>query len=214
MSDPRDDEETREHSVPPIQPEARPADPVWPAPASSWNTGPTPAPLPPDIDELRQVYWREPAPPATSAIVVAAAIVLFLLGSIAAAAGVVGLVFGAVADDLLARYAAELPDVDIGRLRAILAGPARGVMVVGFASILVIGLLHLVATIGLLLHRTWARVLGLVVGLFGVLLGAGGLALPIGREPFIASAVVLGCYAFVVIALIVGGSHFARRYAP
>jgi len=94
-------------------------------------------------------------------------------------------------------------------LRAILS-PMPGVL-------LIWGALEVILAAGIFAHKGWARALAILLSLLGILVGIAGvsfaLALAPGASPaLIAAMVVLLGYAFIVLALIAGGSHFRRRY--
>lgn len=83
--------------------------------------------------------------------------------------------------------------------------------------LIVFGLLQLIAGGGVFAHKGWGRaigalltILGLVVSLF-VVSAALALAPGVSVAMVAAAALVLG-YAFVLLALIAGGSHFRARY--
>jgi len=89
---------------------------------------------------------------------------------------------------------------------------------------LILGLLHILSSIGVFAHRGWGRFLGLLFGLLGVLLGilsvlgssggtqvmSDGTRVDLSRNmgPSIA---FLAIYLFVFIALLIGGKHFRRQ---
>ncbi len=83
--------------------------------------------------------------------------------------------------------------------------------------LIVFGLLHLIAGGGVLAHKGWGRaisallaILGLVASLFVV---SAALALAPGVSVAMVAGVVLVLgYAFALLALIAGGSHFRARY--
>ncbi len=51
----------------------------------------------------------------------------------------------------------------------------KGVLIAGGGVLLAVGLIHLLASIGIFGHRGWGRFLGLLLGLLGVLIGIAGV---------------------------------------
>lgn len=131
----------------------------------------------------------------------AAALILIVLGLLAAAGGL-ALTLGA--GQLAAAFPA-MPELDA-------LATAIG------ATVLVIGLLEVAAAVGILLGQGWARILGLVLGLFGVagsllgllspFIGGGG---PVDPGSLAVTAVVLLGYLVVVVSLLGAGAYFAAR---
>ena len=84
-------------------------------------------------------------------------------------------------------------------------------------ALIVFGLIEALLGFAILAHQSWARVLGILVALLGLLIGivcvSVALALASGFSVVVigAVAVLLG-YAFVLLALFAGGGHFRRRY--
>jgi uncharacterized membrane protein (DUF2068 family) len=92
--------------------------------------------------------------------------------------------------------------------------------------LLIIGIIQLVAGIGILGHRRWGRAFGVVLGLLGVLVGLGMITISFGFEAMdvgvdaalegeegslAASGVVLVSYLIVLLGMFVGRRHFRRR---
>jgi hypothetical protein len=83
--------------------------------------------------------------------------------------------------------------------------------------LMVLGVLQLLVGVFVLGHRGWARWLGVLLGLIGLLFSIVAVtsttALIAGAsvQLIIAIAFLVG-YAFVVLALIAGGGHFRKRY--
>jgi hypothetical protein len=77
------------------------------------------------------------------------------------------------------------------------------------------GLLEVIASIGMFIHRGWGRVLGLIVAVVGALFTGLGLVASLGAADQTAggigvSLVLFAGYAFTVLALVVGAEHFRR----
>jgi hypothetical protein len=94
-------------------------------------------------------------------------------------------------------------------LRSILS-PMPGVL-------MVVGLLQVISGIGVFAHKGWGRALGILFAVLGVLVGvfavSTALALAPGLSvPMLIAVVLLVGYAFILLALFAGGSHFKRRY--
>jgi hypothetical protein len=159
-----------------------------------------------------QAAWAPPGPQyGSSALVALAGVVLVLFGILVAVLGGWTLTQGPE----IGRFIRENDVAVFGRqidretLRAILS-PMPGVL-------MVLGLLQLVVGAVILAHRGWARWLGVLLALLGLLIGvvavSGAMALVPGVSvQLMISAVLLVGYAFVLLALIAGGSHFRRNY--
>lgn len=148
---------------------------------------------------------------STSALVAAAGLLLAVFGLVDIVAGVWLL---GQADELrqfIQRTSLNFfgSRLEQETLRAILS-PMPGVL-------LIWGALEVILGAGIFAHKGWARALAILLSLLGILVGIAGvsfaLALAPGASPaMIAAMVVLLGYAFIVLALIAGGSHFRRRY--
>lgn len=147
----------------------------------------------------------------SSALVSLAGVVLVLFGIAIAILGGLTLTQGPE----IGRFIRENDVAVFGRqidrqtLQAILS-PMPGVLIV-------LGLLQLVVGAVILAHRGWARWLGVLLSLIGLIAGvvavSGSMALAPGLSvALMISAVLLVAYAFVLLALIAGGSHFRRNY--
>jgi len=148
---------------------------------------------------------------STSALVAVAGLLLAVFGLIAIVAGVWLL---GQADELrqfIQRTSINFfgSRLDQETLRAILS-PMPGVL-------LIWGALEVILGAAIFAHKGWARAIAVLLSLLGILVGIAGvsfaLALAPGASPaLIAAMVILLGYAFIVLALIAGGSHFRRRY--
>jgi hypothetical protein len=99
--------------------------------------------------------------------------------------------------------------IDRDTLRAVIQ-PMPGIL-------MVLGVLQLLVGAVILAHRGWARWLGALLALLGLLVSvialSAVLALVAGVsiQLIVAAALLLG-YAFILLALIAGGSHFRTQY--
>jgi hypothetical protein len=110
-----------------------------------------------------------------------------------------------IRDNDIAIFGTQL---DRETLRSILS-PMPGVL-------MVIGLLQLIAGVGVLAHKGWGRALGILLGILGLLVSvfavSTALALAPGLSvPMLVAATLLIGYAVILLALFAGGSHFRRR---
>ena len=150
---------------------------------------------------------------STSGLVAMAGLLLVLFGLVIAVAGA----FGFTQGNELGRFVRDYADriavfgqrIDREMLRAFLSA---------MPSVLVVtGLVQLLVGAGVLAHKGWARWLGALLSILGVLVGvfavSAALALAPGTSvPMLISIVLLLGYAFVLLALLAGGSHFRARY--
>ncbi len=92
-------------------------------------------------------------------------------------------------------------------------------------AVLVVGLLELIASVGIFGHRGWGRWLGVLLGLLGILSGIAAIVASNG-EPIVVngstidlsqntspSAGFVVFYAIVFLGLLFGGGHFRLRQA-
>ena len=80
-------------------------------------------------------------------------------------------------------------------------------------------MLELIAGIGVFVHQRWARWLGFLLAIFGLVISVFsvsiGYALARGFTlPVIIGVVAVIGYILILLALLGGGSHFRRRVAP
>ncbi|MEX2547900.1 MAG: hypothetical protein WD830_08965 [Chloroflexota bacterium] len=160
----------------------------------------------------QQQYWPQQGQMySTSALVAVAGLLLAVYGLIDIVSGVFLLGQGNEIRSFIQRTTINLFGTIIDRetMRA-LASPLPGVL-------LVFGALELILGAGIFAHKGWARALGILLSLVGLLLGVAAvsfaLALAPGFSPTLIGAIVvmLG-YAFILLALFAGGGHFRRRY--
>ncbi len=217
----------------PINPAMPPAPPAYPqAPVSSQ----TPAyPQPPASGWPGQSQWQQPgygaqpgyaqpgyaagygpqdawagAQYGTSAVVVLAALVLIVFGVAVAVLGAWTLTLGSdlgrfIRDNDIAIFGRQ---IERDTLKAIIQ-PMPGILIV-------LGLLQLLVGAVVLAHRNWARWLGVLLALLGLVVSVIALSAVLALVPgvsvqlVVASALVIG-YALVLLGLIAGGGHFRPR---
>lgn len=94
----------------------------------------------------------------------------------------------------------------------------RSVLSVTPAALVVSGLLMLIAGAGVFAHKSWARWLGILLALVGLLVAIFAVsiafALAGSSVALIVSVILLIGFAFALFGLLVGGSHFSARYPP
>ena len=177
-----------------------------------------------------------PSSPGASGVVVGAGVVLLVIAALLGLFGVLALLGGAVMGRL-----SDFTGPDSGLTEdqiRILSTAGRTFVFVVAGVALAIGLAHLVSGIGVLRRRSWARIVGLVMSVLGVLLWAlilvgtlvasgqpvsaeyladRGLTLEeyqaIARTGWIVgvslSGIALAAYTFVTVVLIRKGREFA-----
>jgi hypothetical protein len=147
---------------------------------------------------------------ARPGLVTAAGVLLIVLGVLTLIIGVVGLL-GAAMFAGAAGSLGETADAPAGFGN--MMGAFAGLVVVFVILIFAWGVLQIVAGAKSLSGRNWARITGIVIGVIGVLLFLAGLANPDAGGGLIVSIVIAAAYAFIVIALAMGGSWFRARGA-
>lgn len=159
-------------------------------------------------------YW--PAAPAypNNPLVVVAGIILVVFGVLATLIGLFGMLLGSFAATVMEEYLPPEAALEFD-LRAFTT-----VILVIFGIVLVLGILHFLSAIGIFLHKGWARALGIVLAVLGLLLGVMGAvgvaqeaasAADAGRQAVVPIVMALS-YGLTLFALIAGGNHFSRRY--
>jgi uncharacterized membrane protein HdeD (DUF308 family) len=84
------------------------------------------------------------------------------------------------------------------------------------AIIAIFGVIEILTAVGIFAHKGWARALGVLGALLGLIASVAGLSFTLALVPGVsvqllgAIVVILG-YAFILLALIAGGKHFRRR---
>jgi hypothetical protein len=146
----------------------------------------------------------------TSPLSAFAGLLLLLFGIGVIALGVLTIGQGSEIDRFIRNNQIAIFGSQISRdtLRSVLA-PSPGILIF-------LGVLQLVAGVGVMAHRSWGRwlgalmaLIGLVVSIFAVSIAfalAGGFTLPV-----IIGVVLLVGYALILLALVAGGGHFRRR---
>jgi hypothetical protein len=186
---------------PPQQPGYPPQPGYAPPPAQSW--GQTPAPT----------YWG-PADAGqygkgSSVLAVLAGIPLLLFGLLITLGGAAVLFVRTLVDEAITS------GISNGSISAVDGKTVRDAIAVVAVVILIFGVLQILAAIGIWAHKGWGRWLGLIFGVLGTLLGL--LAVATSRSGLSGSSNIGGAlfvlvpYAFVLIAMIIGGAHFRRR---
>jgi hypothetical protein len=139
---------------------------------------------------------------------VAAAIVLVVVGVLISLIGLLLMVVGAGGASLI-----EYIDPSMGAE----AGAIAAVILVFALVFLALGIAGVASAIGVFVHKSWGRWLGVVVGTIGLVLGfllligsfAGGTP---DTGDLVIGIVWLGANAFAVAALAAAGEHFQPSY--
>ena len=189
----------------------------WQQPPAGWQQQPrqwqgSPPPYPPQGWAPQTQPWAGPQY-STSGLVAIAGLLLAGFGLLIAVAGA----FGFTQGNELGRFVRDYADriavfgqrIDRETLRAFLS--------VMPSVLIVAGIVQLLVGAGVLAHKGWARGLGSLISILGVLVGvfavSAALALAPGTSaPMLIAIVLLLGYAFVLLALLAGGSHFRARY--
>ncbi|MGH2454948.1 MAG: DUF7144 family membrane protein [Candidatus Limnocylindria bacterium] len=153
-----------------------------------------------------------PAPPPVAAAerpghLLAAAVILIVLGVLVALIGAVLLLFGALFGSL-----ADMPEItlQVGRLPDALGGffVVLGLLILGY------GVLQVATGIAVLPGRSWARITGMILASLGALFGLAGL-FPVDGGGVgggaVVSVVIVSAYVYTIWALASQGGWFARR---
>lgn len=205
------------------------AQPAYPAPPSQTWQGP-----PPGAANLPG-QWQAPAygqpgyaaPPAypaaapygaaapaygNSVFVALAAMLMVIMGVALAVLGAWLLTQGPALTELVQR----LRSVDLVVFKPT-RDTIRSVVSASPGALMVLGVLQLLIGAFVLGHRSWARWLGVVIGVLGLLFSIVALTSTMALVPgpsvqLIVAVVFLVGYAFVVLALIAGGGHFRAQY--
>ena len=152
-------------------------------------------------------YYQQEAPYGSSALATIAGLLLLLLGLV----DVIGGAFLFVNPQPLSSFVGRVQEINVG-IR--LTRDSLGAMP---AVLLVMGVVELLSAIGVFGHKTWGRVLGILVALVGLVISIAAVALAMAIAPgssvqVIVMAVALFSYALILLGLLFGGGHFRRRY--
>ncbi|MEP7360878.1 MAG: hypothetical protein ABI744_04790 [Chloroflexota bacterium] len=147
----------------------------------------------------------------TSVMVALAALLLIIFGLALAAFGGWTLTLGPdftrfIRDNDIAIFGRQ---IDRDTLRTVMQ-PMPGIL-------MVVGVLELLVGAVILAHRSWARWLGVLLALLGlvvsvVVLGAVLALVPGTSVQLVVAVALLIGYGFILLALIAGGGHFRKRY--
>jgi hypothetical protein len=153
------------------------------------------------------------APTYKTSVLVALAAMLLVIGGVALAVlGAWLLTQGPALSDLVQR----LRSVDL-----LLFEPTRetirSVVSASPGALMVLGVLQLLVGAFVLRHRSWARWLGVLLGLLGLMFSIVAVTSTMALVPgtsvqLVVAAAFLVVYALVVLVLIAGGSHFRAQY--
>ena len=185
--------------------------PGWQQQPGQWRGAPPSYP-PPGWAPQTQAYAGPQY--STSALVALAGLLLVVFGLVIAVAGGWGFTQG----NELGRFVREYADriaifgqrVDRDTLRTFLSAMPTSLVITGIAQLLI--------GAGVVAHKGWARGLGVLLSLLGLLVGvfavSAALALAPGLSvPMLIAIVLLLGYAYVLLALLAGSGHFRARYA-
>jgi hypothetical protein len=196
----------------------------------------TDQPFPPPAEPVPTWSPQPPAVGGASGTVVAAGVILLVIAALAGLLGILALLGGAIMGQMPTISGSE-SGLTQEQFDAVMSMGRTFVLVFGGVA-LAIGLAHLLSGIGVLRRRSWARILGLVMSVLGVLLwgliligtflASGqpvsaeyladrGLTLEeyqaIARTGWIVgvslSGIALAAYTFVTVVLIRQGREFA-----
>lgn len=176
----------------------------WATPQQGW--GPPQQPWPAGYAG-QPPYWAQPQH-RSSPLAVLAAVILLISGALTTLVGLLLLVVGAGAATFIATVDPIMADE---------AGAIGAVILIVAAILLIVGIVVIVGAIGVFVHRSWARWLGVVIGSIGVVIGflllIATFAPPAGGTGDALVAITwLGAQGFVVAALAVAGDHFQPVY--
>jgi hypothetical protein len=148
----------------------------------------------------------------TSVFVALAAMLLVIMGVVIAVLGAWLLTQGPALTDLVQR----LRSVDLLVFKPT-RDQLRAVVSASPGTLMVLGVLQLLVGTFVLRHRSWARWLGILVALLGLLLSVVAVTsamalIPGASVQLIVASAFLIAYAIVFLALIAGGGHFRARY--
>lgn len=184
----------------PTQPPTQPPGPTWGQPQQppppSWGQ-----PQPPSPWGQPGGAWVQPAPAAggRTAASAVAGVILAVLGALSTIVGLLLLMVGTMADQFASDLAAS----------AIPPGAISGMLYIVGGVIVALGLVQLIAGVGILLSREWGRFSGIVVSILWLLLGllivVGGVASPDpdGGSALVTGIVISALYGYCLVVLAV-----------
>lgn len=182
---------------PPQWPQATPERASQQQPPHDWQGA---APGPSGQWSQQQPYWHVPRY-GSSGLAISGAIALIVLGVLLA----IIFAFALLVFDAIAGFDAAL---QLNRAEA------DAVKVI-IGAVLVVALVQVIAGIGVLAHREWARIIGIVTAVLGTLVGALGV-IGVIAEPdppaLVFALALLGGYALALFGLIAGAVQFRRYY--
>jgi hypothetical protein len=156
-------------------------------------------------------YYQQPSPPyGTVALVALAGLLLAVFGFVDIGGGVWLLGQGRELAQFVERTSINLFGTTLDRptMRALLS-PLPGVLIV-------LGLLEVLTGLFIVAHKGWARAIGIILALVGLVFGVASISFSLALAPgfsvqLIGSIVALIGYAFILLMLFAGGRHFHRR---
>lgn len=171
---------------------------AWNDPGAPWAHQPAPYGWPAGAG-----FWPEPG---SSPIAVIAGTVLLIAGALMTLFGLILIAVGAGGGAYLDAAAEEagMPG----------SGAALGtILVVMAVVVLALGVLQMIAAIGVFTHKEWARWLGIALATLGLLLGLLAVFGSVGQPTadvvsWIILTVWVGGYVAAVAGLAAGGEHF------
>lgn len=152
-------------------------------------------------------HWPPLGPYGSHPLAIVAAIALMVVGAFLLLIAILAIAFVGAGSAFLEQYDPTLSGM---------GSAVTAVFIVVFGVLLVISLLHFASAIGVFLHKSWARWMGIVLAvlglLFGLLMLIGSTDSPEATAGALAVVVVwLGAYGLSLIGLAAGGRHFTRQ---
>ena len=143
----------------------------------------------------------------SSPLAVIAGVILLVVGVLMTLVGLLLLLVGAAG-------AAFLAEIDPSI--ATEADAIATLLVATAAILLVMGIVEIIGSIGIFVHKGWARWLGVVAGTIGLVLGflvlISSFLPPANSGDLILSLIWLAANGFIVAALAAAGEHFRPAY--
>jgi hypothetical protein len=183
----------------------------------AWGQPQQPPPGAPGWGQPQQPpaqYWGQPGGVetghGTSVLAIIAGIALLLYGLLTMLGGAGLLLVGSFVNDLV-----NQANADVSLAKAI-----RDAIAVVAVVILIYGLVEVLAAIGIWAHKGWGRALGIIYGVLGTLVGlaaiGGARSVTTVNGTSTSGGIgvalfILVPYAFVLVAMIIGGGQFRRK---